>query len=89
MLTTPTVTPSPCSTVNVTGTGSAGASSGWAITMAPVAAATSCRACQWSPCWWVVTILLMGMPPMSSSSRSASAAASISSPSPVSLQRTR
>src|SRR5215471_2515566 len=79
----PTGTVSPWLTRVVTCTGSSSASSGWAMTAAPVAACTSASACQWSQCRWVVTILLSGRPPSSSSSRGASLAASISTSSPV------
>ena len=40
--------------VGITGSGSA--SSSWAAVGAPVASATASSACQWSKCWWVVTI---------------------------------
>ena len=89
MLVAPTTTRSPPRTRLVAGTGSPAASSGWAMTTAPVAEATSGSACQWSQCWWVVTMELTGVSPMSSSSRSASLAASISTAVPVWVQRSR
>src|SRR5215207_7877465 len=87
--TSPTRTVSPSRTGSVTGTGSGPASSGWATVRAPVALATAANACQWSPCWWVVTIVRTGASPITSSSRSASLAASISNASPVALERSR
>ena len=85
----PTGTVSPWFTSPVAGTGSSGASSVWAITAAPVAACTSASACQWSQCRCVVTILLSGRPPSSSSNRGASLAASISTSSPVWVHSSR
>src|SRR5215831_4641601 len=85
----PTGTVSPWLTRLVTRTGSSSASSGWAMTAAPVAACTSASACQWSQCRWVVTIRLSGRPPTSSSSLGASLAASISTSSPVCVHCSR
>jgi hypothetical protein len=50
----PTRIRSPSSTSTSVVTGMPGASSSPAYVVAPVASTTSGRACQWSPCWWVV-----------------------------------
>ena len=75
--------------VRSTGIGSPGASSGWASTERPSPRRPRSSACQWSPCWWVVTMALIGWSATRASRRSASAAASMSTPSPVSVQRSR
>ena len=85
----PKVSTSPCSTARLTGTGSASASAGCATTSAPVCFCTSARACQWSACRWVVTIVPTGVSPISSISRPASLAASIKMAWPVLASRSR
>jgi len=59
------------------------------VVFAPVACCTSGSACQWSQCWWVVTIRASGMSPTRASSVPASFAASMSSSSPVLAHRSR
>ena len=72
-------------------TGSGSESISLAAVGAPVAAATASSACQWSKCWWLVTIsdTLGAFCRIRSISASASLAASISSVSPVAEQVTR
>jgi DNA-binding transcriptional ArsR family regulator/uncharacterized protein YndB with AHSA1/START domain len=85
----PKVSTAPCSARWPTWTGSSSASAGCATTTAPVRVCTSGKACQWSACRCVVTMVPTGVSPIISISRPGSLAASISRPWPVPVQRSR
>lgn len=84
-----TVSPPASKRSGLTGSGSASIS--LAAVGAPVAAATASSACQWSKCWWVVTMSdsFGAKRRTRSMRRSASLAASISRVSPVAEHVTR